>query len=322
MTFHAGYRNLYYWQIERSVRSVRFAIYWQSAQFFSVERLMVQFRPMALSSGFVYLLGAIGCLGASPLIVNGQLQYPIAVTAAPDGTIFVADRDLPGIWKISGRETSEYFRASKKYGTPLNAIRSLAIDQNGHLLAGDSGLREVYRFGDDHKPVPLTKGRILIPSAIAVRENGQILVADQDLKCIWEVPAKGGEPKKLATLPGPVGISLDAQNRLWVVSRSSRQIRRVAPDGKVEILLGERPFLFPHHIVVDPQGVAFVTDGYGACVWKYSPGKAPEKLTAGKPLVNPVGICRSGQDLLVADSRARAIFRIGADGKATKLDTP
>jgi hypothetical protein len=46
------------------------------------------------------------------------MQYPLAVTVAPDDVVYVADRDLPGIWKYSGNEWSVFFQGSKNFARP------------------------------------------------------------------------------------------------------------------------------------------------------------------------------------------------------------
>ncbi|MCA9069389.1 MAG: hypothetical protein KDA84_10720, partial [Planctomycetaceae bacterium] len=75
----------------------------------------------------------------------GQMQYPLAVVGADKGPVYVADRKLPGIWKIADGKAEVYFQADKRFRTPLNAVRCLALDKQGVLLAGDSSTREVYR---------------------------------------------------------------------------------------------------------------------------------------------------------------------------------
>ena len=62
---------------------------------------------------------------ASPTLANAQMQYPLDVAAAGDGTVFVADRHLPGIWKIAGDQLTLLYKGSPKYRTPLNAVRYL-----------------------------------------------------------------------------------------------------------------------------------------------------------------------------------------------------
>ena len=63
-------------------------------------------------------------------IGQDEMLYPISV-AVHDGTIFVADLNLPGIWKISDTGTEKFYAGTDKFRTPLNRVRCVAIDQNG-----------------------------------------------------------------------------------------------------------------------------------------------------------------------------------------------
>jgi len=268
----------------------------------------------------VLVFGLLMTRGTSGLAAApARMLYPVDVAAAADGTLYVADTHLPGIWKITEGKLSVYYKAAKQFRAPLHAVRCLAIDPQGNLLAGDSATREVYRFSADGKPHALTGGKIGTPMGIAVRASGEILVSDLELHTLWKVPAAGGAPTKLCALESPIGICLDNQDRLWVVSRIPPLLRRVSADGKkVDTVLPGRPFDFPHDVVVDAKAVAYVTDGYGKAVWRVADGKKPEKLIEGKPLVNPVGITLQNDQIIVSDSRAAAVFKISPDGKATQ----
>lgn len=248
-----------------------------------------------------------------------DLQYPVGIAVAADGTAYVADREYHGVWKLANGQLEKYFEGSAKFRTPLNAVRCVAIDHQGKLLAGDSSTREVYRFDDAGVPVPLTKGQIGIPVAIAVRQSGEILVADQELQRIWKIPAEGGDRVELAAVEGIVGLCLDQDDQLWVTSRGKIPLRRIAPDGKVENVLSERVMQFPQQIVLDDAKNAYITDNYDKAIWKIPVGGAPVKLVAGEPFVNPVGLARAGDKLLVTDPHAKAIFQVDMDGKVTKV---
>jgi len=251
-----------------------------------------------------------------------EFQYPLAVAARADGVVFVADRNLPGIWKVENGQKSIYFHASKKFRTPLNAVRCLAFDHQGRLLAGDSATRDVYRFDDAGTPQPLTKGWIGIPMAIAVAADGTIFTADLELHRIWKMPAEGSEkPVEFAVINSPRGLALDPDGTLWVLSTSSKdgQIQKVAADGKVESVIKDHPFNLPHNLVRLADGAMYVTDNYEHCVWKVTVGAAPEKFVAGAPLDRPVGLCVAGDRLLVADPHIRTIFAIGMDKAVSVL---
>ena len=84
-------------------------------------------------------------------------QYLISIAVTESGTIYLADRNLPGVWKLENEKLSLFFQGSKTFRTPLNAIRCVALDKDGKLLAGDGATRDIYRFDDSGKPVGLTQ---------------------------------------------------------------------------------------------------------------------------------------------------------------------
>ena len=253
-------------------------------------------RGRCLLGRLVWCAAAIALFAA---IGDGRLRaedfhYPLKPAAADNGPVYVADLRLPGILVVKDGRIETYFAASKKLGTPLCRIRSLAVDHNGKVLAGDTATREVYRFDEPGKPTPLIKGAeagIGMPMAIAVDGKGNIFVADLEVNWIWKVPPAGGSLKKFAEVPAPHGMTIDSQDRLWVVSGSNDQLVRVSPDGKVEVVVSGRPFQYPNDVALGPDGTAYVSDGYARTIWKIAPGAKPQAWITGAPLVNPVGLC-------------------------------
>lgn len=259
---------------------------------------------------------SLGLFVGPALLRADGLQYPLTAVAAADGkSLFIADLDGPGVWKLSDGKLSMFFQASKKFRTPLNRVRCVGLDRNGKLLAGDSSTREVFRFDDDGKPQPLTSGGIGIPMDLVVDPDNNIFVTDLELKWIWKIPAAGGKAEKFAEVEAPRGITIDADRNLWVVNHGKNQLLRVTPDAKVEVVVEGRPWGFPHEVELDKNKTAFVTDGYGKCIWKVPLGGKPEKLASGEPLVNPVGLTWQGETLLVIDPRAKGVFAIDSSGK-------
>jgi sugar lactone lactonase YvrE len=254
---------------------------------------------------------------ASPVFAQ-KMEYPLALAATEDGSLFVADRTLPGIWKVKDGKAELYFKASKMFRTPLNAVRCLAIDEKGRLLAGDSATREVYRFDENGKPFPLTNGGIGIPMAIAVAKKGDIFVADLELHRIWKVPSLGGEPEEFAVIQAPRGMTIDSQDRLWIVSYGKNQLLRVLPDKTIETVIEGQPFEFPHHIVLGENDIPFIIDGYAKTLWKVVDGK-PVAFVQGEPLKNPVGLAIHDKTIYIADPHQKAIFSVDAAGKLEKV---
>ncbi len=253
---------------------------------------------------------------------DAEMQYPLAAAVDGAGTIFVVDRNLPGVWKVENDNLAIYFQAPKKFRTPLNVPRCAAMDNDGRLLVGCSPTRDVYRFGEDGKPVGLTGGGadgIGIPMDIAVNKAGEILVSDLEQQRIAKIPAAGGKPTDFARVPAPTGLAIDDKDQLWVISRASDPLWRVSPDGKAEAVVKGRKFQFPADVAVDRDGAVYISDSFAKAIWRIPPGGESAKWVHGEPFVHPVGLTWNGDDLIVVDTRAPALFKVTKDGQVTKL---
>jgi sugar lactone lactonase YvrE len=261
------------------------------------------------------LLVPLFTLAVSPLLHAQEMQYPLDVVEKDEQTFYVADRNLPGVWVVTDGKAEIFFQGSKKFRTPLNAIRCLAVDEKGHLLAGDSSTRDIYRFNEKGEPTPLTDGHIGIPMSIVVAKSGDIYVADLELHRIWKVPSAGGKPEEVAVVAAPRGLAIDSEGKLWIVSHGPNQVLKLNPeDGSIETIVKGMPFQFAHQIVLKNDTNGYVVDGYAKTIWKVEPGKDPEKLVAGEPLKNPVGLSLTKDGLLVADPHKKAIYFVAKDG--------
>ena len=246
------------------------------------------------------------------------LQHPIDVAVAADGTVYVADRHLPGIWKVKDGKAEVFFQASKKFRTPLNAVRCLAFDKDGNLLAGDSSTWEVYRFDKSGKPTPLAAEWIGKPMGIAVDTQGSILVADLEVQRVWKL-IDGGKPKEVGQVVSPIAIAVDSAGKVVVLSRGRHQVRGLGKDGELEVIVEGQPFQFPNDMCYGKSGQLVVSDGYGKCLWRVASGKKPEKWVSASEFQNPVGIFCHGDKVYVADSRARQVWVVDAAGKVSPL---
>ena len=271
--------------------------------------------PQLIPRQSTYFIAMLIWWSVTPILQAQQMQYPLDVIQADEQTIYVADRNLPGVWVVKEGKAEIYFQGSKKFRTPLNAIRCLAIDEKGHLLAGDSATRDVYRFDEKGNPTPLTDGHIGIPMAMAVAKTGEIYVADLELHRIWKVPSAGGKPEEVAVVPAPRGMTIDSEGRLWIVSHGPNHVLKLNPaDGKVETVVEGTPFQFAHQIVLADDDTGYVVDGYAKAIWKLESGKEPQKFAEGEPLKNPVGLSLTKDGLLIADPHKKAIYFVSKDG--------
>ncbi len=256
------------------------------------------------------------CAGVA--VAQDKIQYPLDVARAADGTLYVADSGLPGIWKVSGDKLEVFFKGSKKFNTPLNRIRCVAVDGDNRVLAGCTQNREVYRFDESGKPVPLANGTIGMPMGLAVGSDGTIHVSDLETHALYRI-TKDGKVERYAEVVAPGGIDIDGANRVWVVSRGKHHLRRVSGDGQVEVVVEKQPFEFPNDVTLLDDKTAIVSDGYGKCLWKVAEGEAPAKWSQGDMFKNPVGLTSADGKVWTADSRAAGIMETGADGTAQPL---
>lgn len=274
---------------------------------------------MATRGLFVFLAMLVGAGMSTPAGAEEGMQYPIDVAMSDDGIIYVADLKLPGIWRIQDGKLNLYYQGEKKFRTPLNAVRCVAIGPDKMLYAGDSATRDVYRFDENGQPVPLTRGQIGIPSDLLV-EQEQVTVSDLELQRIWSLPPSGGDPKEVAVIAGVRGLVRNEAGNLLCVTTLESPLRKIGDDGKIEELLTGQPFQLPHHVCRIGADL-YIADNYAKTIWKVHLNGKPaiEAFVSGEPLVGPVGICADGDSLLVADPRAKHIFRISADKKISSV---
>lgn len=268
---------------------------------------------------FPALLILLACfVGFSAQTVDAaDWVYPLDVASTGDSLV-VSDRSWPGVWKFAGAEKSELFAASKKFRTPLNAVRCVAVGPAGQIYAGCSSTRQVYRIDEDGpKKLAGDKIGIGIPMDIAVAPDGTLYVSDIELHRIYKVSPEGGEPELVASVAAPRGVYWD-EDALLVVSHGKDALLKVTPAGEVTPLVTGQAFDFPHE-VARLGDTYFVTDGYADGIWPVSADGKVGGILVADGMTNPVGLTRHGDKLIAVDPRAKQFFALSVDesGKAT-----
>ncbi len=263
------------------------------------------------------LLFAGSAVGQDQVTVTPELQvYPLDIAVSADGDAYVADRRMHGVWRWKDEKLTELFRGSPKFRTPMNAARTVAVEKDGSVLVGDTSTREIYRIKKGGKPEPITGGKIGTPMDLAVTSDGTIYVADLELRKLMRIPAGTQKVEHIADV-NPRGVTVDDKDQVWVVSQDAQQLLIVSPDGKIEPVVSERTFEFPHQVAVNSAGEAYVTDGYAKAIWKVVRGEKPKIWFKGEPLDNPVGITLVDDLPVVVDPRARTVFKFDENAKPT-----
>lgn len=253
---------------------------------------------------------------AAPGPSQTQMIYPIDVASDSQGTLYIADRQLPGIWRFADGQLSVLFQAEKRYRTPLNAIRCLAVDQQDRLFAGCSTTTEIYRL-DDGQPVALTKGAVSVPMNM-ISDGDSIVACDLKMRYLVQLPTSGGEISELAEVQGAKAVVKDGDAYLVLTGLPDAIVRVNPADGSVTPVVSGRPFDYPADMVALSDGTLIVSDSYGKCLWRVS-GGVPEKWVTDDRFSNPVGLCLRNDQVIVVDSRANALFAISPDGSVEVL---
>lgn len=287
--------------------------------------------------GALLLLGWAAGLatGVGDSVAQAQasdMVYPLDVAVDSQGTLYVADRNLPGIWQIKEGRAEVFFQAESKFRTPLNAVRCVAVDAQGRVLAGCSTTTEIYRF-EDGRPVPLTGGQISVPMNLTVDAQGDILVCDLKLRQVVRVLPEQ-QIKVLATIQAPKAVLSLSSEQLLVLTGVDRPLLKISSSGDpqktitagqnvqvfggdhspADVWVADRPFDFPADMVALADGTVVVSDSYSKCLWRVSPAGEVTKWVSDPRFVHPVGLATDGQQVFVADPRAKAVFRVQADG--------
>lgn len=250
--------------------------------------------------------------------------YPIAVAVAADGTRYVVDRDLPGVWKIVDGQASIFHQGSQRNREPLNAPRSIAIDGQGRVLVGDSAACNVFAISGDGTATPVSSERIGIPMALAIDASGVLFVADLEKHAIVKLTLGDAAvaPEPVARIRAPRGLAFDPQGRLWVISGYQDPVRRIEADGTITTVLAGMPLPYPAAIAITSDGTVLVSDSYQQAIVKVSAEGKVEPWVAGAPLSYPVGIALAADGLIVADSKGKALHRIELTTGTVSSDFP
>ena len=248
---------------------------------------------------------------------DAEPVYPLAVAVSGED-VYVVDLDLPGVWK-SGATRELFARGTNRLRKPMNRPRCLIMHPGGGILVGDSATREIYSIEAlGAEPKPLTDGHLGIAMAMALDAEGKMLyVGDAEKRATFRLPIAGGMPELVARVNAR-GLAFDSDGKLWAVTPDDAAIQRIDVETKeVEEIVTGRPFQYPNGLCwAGDHG--YVTDGYGKCIWKFTPDGKTEKWHQGDPLVGPVGIAVTEKSVFVADPKQKQVYEFDRQTKEVK----
>ena len=233
-----------------------------------------------------------------------QFSNPYGITVDAENNLYVVDYSGYRIRKVtpSGEVSTlagsvRGFADGKGNEARFDCPSGITIDESGNLYVADGGnhrIRKVTPLGEVSTLAGSVKGfangkgneaRFDFPSGITIDKSGNLYVADTNNHCIRKVTPSG----EVSTFAGsgmegfaddrgsaarfyrPQGITIDAEDNLYVADTWNCRIRKVTRIGGVSTLAGSSggfadgtgsaaQFYRPRGICIDTEGNLYVAD--------------------------------------------------------------
>jgi DNA-binding beta-propeller fold protein YncE len=243
-----------------------------------------------------------------------QLVRPFGVAAAADGTLFVADPDLPGVLRVDAAgEVEPVTCRARGWGAPM----AVTIGPGGELWVADGGAAEIVVVPADRRCRAIGAGLLERPTGLAF-SAGRLVVADPPrhqlvvLSPSGELVARwGSEGEGPDQLHFPSAVAADAGGVL-VVDALNFRIVRVSTEGRAALAFGAPgdsagAFARPKGVAVDGEGRVYVTDAQRDLVLVFD-ARGTFEYAAGASgaepgsFQHPAGVAVVRDRLYVADS--------------------
>ena len=221
--------------------------------------------------------GTQGFAGDGGPAAAAQLNAPMSVAVAADGTLYIADTGNQRIRVVQNGNITTFagtgiggFTGDGGPATAaaLNHPVALALDATGALFVCDQGNERVRRIsagqiatiaGDGVQGFAGDGGAAISaelndPSGVAVSSDGRIFIADTNNQRVRVIGTNGivstfagtgvagisgdGGPASAAQLSRPTGLAVDTANDLFISDENNHRLRRVASDGTITTVAG------------------------------------------------------------------------------------
>jgi sugar lactone lactonase YvrE len=254
---------------------------------------------------------AAGFAGDGGPATAAEMQCPIGLALAADGTLFVVDHANNRIRAID----------------PRGIIRTVAG-------TGPEGIN-TGTFGGDGGPA--VAAQLQEPTFLILDGAGNIYFSDRDNDRVRRIDADGtittvagtgqggfsgdGGPATKAALNGPAGLAIDAHGNLFIADANNNRIRVVDRNGRIRTIAGTGQIGSDGDggpartaTLADPEGLALAPDG---SLYVATPaGNNVRKVTPDGTITTVAGVGTIG---LFGDGGPAASAGLGLDGSAAGI---
>jgi YVTN family beta-propeller protein len=221
--------------------------------------------------------GTYGYSGDGGLGTAAQLSYPTGVATAADGSLYIVDTSNHCLRRVGpdGTITTVAGNGALGYsgdGGPaaaaqLNYPTSVALAADGNLYLADAGNNAIRRIGSDGTITTVagngtygysgdgglaTAAQLSYPTGVALATDGSLYIADNgrirlvNAAGIITTVAGNGDywfsgdsgPASAAGFNQPVGITVAADDHIYIVDAGNSRIRRIGTDGIITTVAG------------------------------------------------------------------------------------
>ncbi len=199
--------------------------------------------------------------------IDSNLFFVHGILAAEDGSVYIAQRNPPRIWKVDPDGIlSVVFDGADTFAVDehgevrwVRSVAGLAFDAAGRLHFSDSSGGHIYRLEPDGSLFPITlstagqeRGPFYFPYDIIFTPQGDIYLSqfskgvvrrlregETGQVVVGSLNLQGdGGPATAARLSSPSDISFDGLGRLYIADVNNAVVRRVSESGIIERFAG------------------------------------------------------------------------------------
>ncbi|HLQ35790.1 MAG TPA: PA14 domain-containing protein [Chloroflexota bacterium] len=253
----------------------------------------------------------------------GSDSAPAGVALDPEGNVYVADAGRHGLAKLDPAGHPVWFAGAPPNTAGFQQLAATAVAADGTVLVldGESGVISKMSSSGQYLGALPAGVALYHPRGLTVAPDGDVYIVDTGGSRVVHLSADGrlagtfgmrGRGK--GGLDQPTGVTVTAEGEVLVVDPVARKIVRFASSGGVgaEWPFAAGPTVFGPQIALGRDGLAWVTDTAAGWVQAFSPDGQPSGSYAPEAgLSEPSGIALSGDSIVVAETGARRVRKLG-----------